>query len=483
MRYKAILHILGIFLTIFSTSMVPPIIVDLIYQENLIFPFIITFAILLSIGASMWLYFRDESYELKSRDGFIIVVAFWIILSAFACLPFIFATSVDISFTDAMFESVSGFTTTGASVITGLDTLPHAVLFYRQQLELMGGIGIIVLAVAILPMLGIGGMQLIRAEVPGPMKDKKLKPRLTQTAKSLWVIYLVLTGMCALAYWGAGMPLFYAIGESFSTVTTGGFSMHDASFAYYDNPIIEIIAIVFMILGSTNFALHFIAVSRLSFNHYWQDTEFKAYILILLTVAVVTVITLALLKVYDNGNTTIVKGVFNVVSLATTTGFTSAPFSEWPLFLPILIMLAAIIGGCAASTSGGIKVIRMVLVYKQSAREIKRLIHASAVLPIKFGKQILPEYILQAMWSFIAIFILVFILVFLTLMGTGLDITTAFGASVATLANTGATIGDLANGYGHLPDHTKWILMLAMLAGRLEIFTLFILFTPGFWKH
>ena len=483
MQIKTILRILGTLLMVFSLSMLPPAFIADYYEVDVVFPFVLAFALTLVTGFSLWLLFRNEKKELKTRDGFIIVVLFWFVLSLFGALPLMIASHPHDTLTDAMFEAVSGFTTTGATVLSGLDHLPHAVRYYRQQMQFLGGMGIIVLAVAILPMLGIGGMQLYRAETPGPMKDSKLTPRITETAKALWYIYLGLTVLCAFSYWAAGMELFDAVGESFSTVATGGFSMHDKSFAFYNNPLIEAIAVVFMFLGGVNFSLHFLAVKRKSLKYYWRDQEFRAYLIILFTVVSLTVLTLTVYQTYSDPYVTVLKSVFNGVSLVTTTGLTSAPFASWPSFLPILLMFAACIGGCAASTSGGIKVMRMLLLQKQGMREVHRLVHPRSVTAIKFGEQVLPEYVLQAMWGFISVFVALFVIIVLALMATGLDVVTAFGATVATLANAGQGVGDLVGGFAHLSHPAKWILMLSMVAGRLEIFTLLVLFTPGFWRR
>lgn len=482
MQIKTIFRILGVLLMMFSLSMIPPAIMADYFEVDIVFPFLLAFVLTLTTGFVLWFLFRTEKKELKSRDGFVIVVLFWLVLSAFAALPLMIASHPHDTLTDAMFEAVSGLTTTGATVLSDIDHLPHAIRYYRQQMQFLGGMGIIVLAVAILPMLGVGGMQLYRAETPGPMKDSKLTPRITETAKALWFIYLGLTVACFLSYWWAGMDLFDAVGESFSTVATGGFSVHDKSFAYYNNPFIEAVGTLFMFLGGINFSLHYLVFKRKSLKHYWRDQEFRAYLFILFLVITITTTILISYQTYTNPNTALLKSLFNSVSLVTTTGLTSAPFAMWPSMIPMLFMFAACIGGCAASTSGGIKVMRFLLLQKQGLRELHRLVHPRSVIAIKFGKQVLPESILQAMWAFIAVFVGLFVVFVLALTATGLDITTAFGATVATLANAGQGVGDLAGGFVHLSTTAKWLLMLAMIAGRLEIFTLLVLFTPTFWR-
>lgn len=484
MQIKTILKLIGILLMLFSISMLSPLIVNWIYAEDFWLPFFGAFLCTFFTGVGLWYAFRHEQQELKIRDGFLIVVLFWFVLCLFASLPFIFAISHhNHSITDAIFESVSGFTTTGATIINHIDNLPSAILFYRQQLQFMGGMGIVVLAVAILPMLGVGGMQLFRAETPGPMKDSKLTPRIAQTAKALWSIYVFLTLLCALCYWLCGMSIFDAIGESFSTVSTGGFSVHDTSFAYYQNYRIELVAIVFMLLGGVNFSLHFLAFQKKSLRYYWDDEEFRAYLLYLgLSIFIITTFLVAH-DHFEHHHHALLKAAFNVVSMATTTGFSSAPFSEWPTFIPIFIILLGVVGGCATSTSGGVKVIRSLLIFKQSRREMTRLLHPSAIIPTKFGKHSLPEQILQSMWAFISVFIGLSFVLLIIFMALGNDFTTAFSATIAGLTNSGAGIAGISQSCAGLSHATKWVFIFAMLAGRLEIFSLLILFSPHFWQR
>src|SRR5690606_6564864 len=330
------------------------------------------FAITLMVGLLVWLPVRHQRNELRTRDGYLITVLFWAVLGLFGAVPLYLLELPDLSVADAVFESFSGLTTTGATVITGLDTLPRALLFYRQQLQWFGGMGIIVLAVAILPLLGVGGMQLYRAEMPGPRKDNKLTPRIGETAKVLWFIYTGLTLACAGAYWLAGMTLFDAIGHSFSTVAIGGFSTHDASIGYYNSPAIETICLLFMVLSGINFALHFTAWRYRSVRSYWQDPECRSYLLILLGLVVVCTLLLIGYRYYDPA-AALRYAAFQAVSIATTTGFTIPDFSAWPSVLPFLLLYASFAGACAGSTGGGMKIIRVVLVFKQGVREIKRL--------------------------------------------------------------------------------------------------------------
>ena len=484
MHAAIIVKILGILLMIFSLlGNVPPLLISLLYDDGASGAFLTALLVLFNAGLVLWLATAGKQKELSNRDGFLVVTLFWAVLGTAGCLPFIFSSSVELSITDAVFESISGLTTTGATVIAGLDALPESILFYRQLLQWLGGMGIIVLAVALLPMLGIGGMQLYRAESPGPVKDNKLVPRLAETAKSLWLLYLSLTIACMLAYWAAGMSLFDAISHSFSTVAIGGFSTHDASIAYFDSPLIEAIAVLFMVVAGINFALHFFALQKKQLKHYLKDPEFKFYAFILGSVSLITVAVLAADGTYGSLSEAVRRGVFQVVSFATTTGYATADFNSWPLFLPYVLLYAAIIGACAGSTGGGMKVIRILLIFKQGFREVQRLIHPRAIIPIKLGKKVMPDRIVESVWGFFAVYVMAFMVMLLALLATGLDIITAFSAVGACINNLGPGLSDVAQTYGALPGAAKWILCLAMLLGRLEVFTLLVLFTPMFWKR
>ena len=482
MHFKVILRILGLLLMIFSFTQIPPALVSLIYSDGNLSAFIGAFFITLITGCLVWLPVRRIRQELRTRDGFLITVLFWSVLSFFGSLPILFSAQTDLGVTNALFEAVSGLTTTGATVITGLDTLPKSLLYYRQQLQWLGGMGIIVLAVAILPMLGIGGMQLYRAETPGPVKDSKMTPRITETAKALWKIYLTLTIVCALGYWLAGMALFDAIGHSFSTVAIGGFSTHDASIGFYDSALIEMICILFMVLSGINFGLHFTAWRRHTITHYFQDPEFKFYLSSIIILCLFTLFVLDYTGTYASLEA-LRKAVFMVVSIATTTGFATADFAAWPAMLPFMLLLAAFAGGCAGSTGGGMKQIRLLLILKQGYREIVRLIHPNAIMPVKLGRRPISNKVLEAVWGFFSVYLIVFVGMMLALLATGLDQVTAWSAIGATLNNLGPGLGEVAAHYGGLPETAKWILIFSMLLGRLEVFTLLVLFTPAFWRR
>jgi len=493
---KVVLRVLGSLLSMFSITMLPPVVVGLIYRDGAIMPFVLAFIITLVTGLLLLRPVQNEKAPLRLRDGFVVVVMFWTVLSVFGGIPFLLSPELDLSVAAAIFESVSGLTTTGATLIVGLDELPHSILFYRQQMQWLGGMGIIVLAIAILPMLNIGGMQLYRAETPGVNKDK-LTPRIAGTAKALWYIYLGLTTTCALAYYFAGMSMFDAIGHSFSTVAIGGFSTHDSSIGFYDSDVIEMIAVLFMLISGVNFALHFMVVrglssrrnqgirswslKNLSFKQYKEDEEFRVYLGLLIILTLIASSYLYLTDTSDLSDS-FVDGLFHVVSIGTTTGYTSAEYFNWPGFLPILLLFASFVGGCAGSTGGGMKVVRVLLLFKQGQRELRRLLHPSANIKVKVGSRAIPNQTIDVVWGFFATYLALMALMLLLLMANGLDQETAFSAVVACLNNLGPGLGQVAANYSSLSDFSLSVLSMGMLFGRLEIFTLLVLFTPAFWK-
>ena len=478
-------RIVGLLAMVFSLAMLPPLAVSLIYADGEHINFSISFVAVLVTGLLLWLPVSRDRREMRLRDGFVVVASFWTVLGLLGALPLYLSTQTPVGFTDAVFESVSGLTTTGSTILTELETLPHSILFYRQQLQWMGGMGIIVLAVAVLPMLGVGGMQLYRAEMPGPLKDTKLTPRIAETAKGLWYIYLGLTVACGAAYWAAGMQVFDAIGHAFSTVAIGGFSHYDASFAHFDSAVIELIAVFFMLVAGINFAIHFVAFrpGNLSPLAYFRDPESRTYVMWLLALSFVVCAWLLITGVYDATGEGIVKGLFQTVSIATTTGFASAEFSAWPGFVPVLLIFASFVGACGGSTGGGIKVMRVMLLIRQGQREILRLVHPHAQLPVKLGNRVISPRVVEAVWGFFAAYIAVFGIIMLFLMATGLDQVTAFSAVAATLNNLGPGLGEVAENFGNINDPAKWALVVAMIMGRLEIFTALVLIMPAFWRR
>ncbi len=481
MHFSMIARILGILLMLFSLTMLPPILVSMWYHDGATEAFVTAMVMIFGIGFTSWLPVRQVRQELRTRDGFLIAALFWLTLGLAGTLPFMIADKPGLSFADAFFESLSGWTTTGATVMTGLEFLPKSILWYRQQLQWLGGMGIIVLAVAILPMLGIGGMQLYRAEMPGPMKDTKLTPRIAETAKALWYVYAGLTLSCGLAYWAAGMDGFDAAVHSFSTVGIGGFSTYDASIGHFNSAVIEGICVFFMLVAAMNYSLHFFACRNKSLSHYLQDPEIRFFLQIMAGGAVLTVVALWLTNTYGFLDS-VRYGIFELVSVASTAGFSTADFSSWPVFLPVLLFMMAFIGGCTGSTGGGMKVIRVLLIYKQGVREIHRLIHPNAIMPVKLGKRAVPDRVLTGVWGFFSVYIVTFMVMMLALMATGMDQVTAFSAVGSCLNNLGPGLGDVAAHYGNISDTAKWLLALTMLLGRLEIFTLLVLLSPTFWR-
>lgn len=470
---------------LFSLSLLPPALVAVIYKDGGGMAFIQAFVLCLILGFTLWYPNRRHRKDLRTREGFLLVVLFWVVLGSIGAVPFIFSGQPSLSLTDSFFESFSALTTTGATVIVGLDTLPKAILFYRHLLQWLGGMGIIVLAVAILPVLGVGGMQLYRAETPGPVKDSKMTPRIAETAKALWYIYLALTVACAVAYWAAGMDVFDAICHSFSTIAIGGFSTHDASIGYFDSPAINMVCVVFLLIAALNFSLHFAAFSRRGINLkvYFKDAEFKALIAIQLGLTAICFATLYHSGIYDSPEETFDYALFQAVSVSTTAGFGTESFHAWPLFLPILLIFSSFIGGSGGSTAGGIKVMRVILLLLQGSRELKRLVHPRGMFSIRISGKALPDRVIDAVWGFFSAYALVFVLCMLILMAMGMDAITAFSATAACLNNLGPGLGEVASNYASIGDGEKWVLLFAMLFGRLEVFTLLVLFTPTFWKN
>ena len=481
MHFSVSFRILGILLMLFSTVQVLPLMLAAVESGNSAASFVSAIGITFFSGLLMWFPVRNVSHELRIRDGFLITSLFWTVLGLFGALPFALADSLELSPVSAIFESISGLTATGATVIVGLDDLPQSILIYRQLLQWLGGIGIIVVAVAILPMLGVGGMQLYKAETPGPSKDSKLTPRITETAKALFTVYLLLTLACAGAYYAVGMSGFDAIAHSFSTVSLAGFSTHDASLGFFESDAVLVVATVFMFISSINFGLHFLAWRRRSVELYHRDSETRFYVSAVLVCMLITIYCLIIWDIHGHQES-ILHGIFQVLSIITTTGYSTANLATWPIALPIMAIFFSCMGGCVGSTTGGIKAMRVMLIFKQGVRELKQLVHPQAVIPLKVGGRRVEATVVSAVWSFFAIYTTVYIILLLLLMLTGLDFTTAFSAVAATLNNLGIGIAGVASGFGDLSESTKAILCFAMLLGRLEIFTLLVLFTPAFWR-
>ncbi|HLQ84711.1 MAG TPA: TrkH family potassium uptake protein [Salinisphaeraceae bacterium] len=482
-QFATVQHILGALLMLFSTSMLIPLLLALFYGEGGAQTFAASFAITLTAGTLVWLPVRKTRRDLKIRDGFLVVVLFWVVLSSFGALPLLLATTPELTLTDAMFEAVSGLTATGATVLSGLDGMPHAILFWRQLLHWMGGMGIIVLAVAVMPMLGIGGMQLYRAETPGPVKDTKLTPRIRETAKALWYIYLALTLLCVLLFWSAGMSPFDAVSHGFSAIATGGFANYDASIGHFNSQAIELVTIFAMLLGSINFGLHFTAWRHADPSIYVRDPEARAYLVMVVIVSLFVALILLFSATYTQLPQALLAAVFMAISFGTTTGLTVADYVSWPSFIPMFLLLGCFVGGCGGSTTGGMKVVRFLLLAKQGLREINRLVHPNAKIPIKLGGKTVPDRIIQAVWGFFAVYVAVFVIMFLCLLANGVDEVSAFSAVAACINNMGVGLARASTDFAGLPILSKWILSLAMIMGRLEMFTLLVIFTPTFWRQ
>ncbi|HEY1077629.1 MAG TPA: potassium transporter TrkG [Fontimonas sp.] len=483
-RFAAVQRVTGILLMMFSITMLPPLLISLHRQEGLALAFAQAMGLTLGSGAAVFLPVRRATAELKIRDGFLVVVLFWVVLSAFGAVPF-FILPIDwLNFTDAVFESTSGLTTTGATAIAGgLDAMPWSILYYRTQLHWLGGMGVIVLAVALLPMLGIGGMQLFRAETPGPMKNNKLTPRIASTARALWLIYLAITAACILTYWALGMSFFDALCHGMSTVATGGFANHDASIGYFESLAIEIACMVFMLVGATNFTLHFLAWRRKSVLSYLRDAEFRAFVFTVLALSILVCVPLWLFGTYETLGAAIRYGLFQLIAFGSNAGFATADPTHWPAYVPLLIVLSGFMVGCAGSTSAGIKVARLVLIFKQLLRELQRLLHPNATILVKFGRRTVPDEILYAVSSFFFVYVVLTVALTFAMVLLGEEPVVAFSTVAAAINNEGPGLGHANATMAGVSDAGKWLLIVTMIMGRLEIFTFLIIFTPGFWRR
>lgn len=482
-RVSPVLHVLSPLIMIFSVTMLAPLGVALWYDDPAQVVYGESFMVTFVAGAAVWLLTRVHKRELQSRDGFLLVLLVWTVLPMFATLPLMLHIN-GLSFTDAFFETVSGVTTTGATVLSGLDKLPPSINFWRCELVWLGGMGLIVLAIAILPLLGVGGMQLYKAETPGPMKDTKLTPRITETAKGLWLVYVGITVMCVISFRLAGMTWFDAVCHSFSTMGLGGFSTHDNSFGYFNSPAIEIVAIIFMLLAGINFATHFVAWRQKSLRPYKTDPEARWFVAITLLSCFGIALYLKLHGIYDDFFTALRHASFNVVSIATTTGFSSVDFNLWPAFAPLWMLFLCCFVSSSGSTGGGIKMIRAQLLFLQGLREMVKLIHPQAQVPVKISGQVIPNRIVFAVLAFMSLYGASITAMIFLLLASGLDFVTAFSAVIASINNTGPGLNLVgpATTYATLTDFQTWVCSIAMLIGRLELFTVFVVFTPVFWR-
>ena len=480
-RSRTLLRIFGAIIASSAMISLPPLALAWWWEEPSATAFLESFLVAGVAGFVLWFPVRHAQYEMRLRDGFLIVAGVWIIATFVCSLPFMLAPP-HLGFSDAVFESASGLTTAGATVITGIEGLPRSVLFYRVLLHYFGGMGIVILAVAILPMLRIGGMQLFRAETTGPQKDSKLTPRIADTAKALWLVYTGLVMLCALAYWVGGMSLFDAVCHAMSTLATGGFANYDASFGYWNSPLLDSIAILFMFLGGLNFGLHWYAWRRATLGHYRADSEVLSFFWICALVSCVVFLVIWLGGRFDSPFEALRHAVFQVISNITTTGFTTTGFADWPGLAPLALMMLGFIGGCAGSTAGGMKVARVQMVVRQGLRELKQLVHPKGQFLVKVGGKRVSESVVISVAGFCTLYITVYLVLTLALTATGVDILTAFSAVAATMNTMGPGLGEVASNFQAFDGLQLWICSFAMVLGRLEVFTLLVLLTPQFWR-
>ncbi len=491
-HWRTIGRFVGFLLLLCGVMMSISMVFSFFETKPLMWGFVISTLLNIGIGLGMWLWGRQVKPTIKKRDGFLIVALGWVAMTTFGALPYLLTDSIP-SITDAIFESVSGFSTTGASILNDIESLPKSILFWRSMTHWIGGMGIIVLTIAILPFLGVGGFQLFAAEAPGPTADK-LHPRITETAQALWVTYLILTLLEAILLWMGGMTVFDAINHAMATMATGGFSTKNASILYWDdNPFIQYVITIFMFLAGTNFALNYFAL-RGQFKKMWNNEEFRLYTKVTVIITLIVTLSIVLFTGTSEVEYAFRQSIFQVISIITTTGFVSADYTSWSPFVTLVFFLLFFTGGSAGSTAGGVKIVRHALIFKNSVLEMKRLIHPRAVIPVRFnGKAVAPDII-----SKVLAFFLLYIIIWGTasvIMGLILSIDggesreqifeTSMGAVIACLGNIGPAIGDVGpvDNFAHLPKVAKWFLSFLMILGRLEIFTVLVLFSPYFWKE
>jgi trk system potassium uptake protein TrkH len=482
-RVGSVLNLLSVLLIIFAFAMAVPLAVSLIYDDAAGHAYDEAVLVTFVSGMVLWATTRRRREELRPRDGFLLVALVWTVVPAYATLPLMIFLP-DLSFTDAYFETVSGLTTSGATVLSGLDKLPPSINFWRAFLIWIGGMGVVVLAVAILPLLGVGGSQIFKAETPGPMKDTKLTPRITETAKGLWLVYAIITVACIVAMKAAGMTWFDAVVHAFATMGLGGFSSHDESFGYFNSQAIEIVTIFFMLVAGLNFGTHFVAFRRRSLGPYGRDPEAGAYLAVVALSCLGIAYFLLANQVYPDFGTALRYAAFNVVSIATTTGFANTDYAQWPAFAPVWMLFLCCFATCSGSTGGGIKMVRAELMVRQASRELMRIVHPRAYLPVKLGGQIVENNIVFAVLAFMLVYGGTMVTMTMLLAASGLDIVTAFSAVVACINNTGPGLGQVgpATTFAGLNDFQTWVCTATMLLGRLELLSLLVVFTPAFWR-
>ncbi|MDI6780426.1 MAG: TrkH family potassium uptake protein [Bacteroidota bacterium] len=481
MDFKAVIAILGLLIIFIGAAMLTAIPFSLYYSDGAVLSILISSLICLAAGVILWLIFKRYLNDLKTREGFAIVTFGWLTMSLFGSLPFIISGAIP-SVTDAIFETVSGFTTTGASILSNIEAMPAGLLFWRSMTQWIGGMGIIVLSLAILPVLGVGGMQLFKAESPGPTVDK-LKPRIGETAKVLWQVYVLFSAVQTLLLLVGGMNFFDAITHTFTTMATGGFSTKNASVAHFNSPFIDIVITVFMFAAGVNFALHYRALNG-DVKSFFRNSEFIFYASITVVAIIITSVILLLHGNYTNIPETLRHSSFQIVSILTTTGFATADYELWPVAIQFILFLLMFNGGCAGSTGGGIKNMRILILLRNGAAELRKLIHPKAIVPVRFNAKAVPQEIISNILAFFVLFISTFVFATLIMTAMGLDIVTAMGAVIASLSNIGPGLGGVGptDNYSQIPILGKWVLSFCMIIGRLELFTVLVIFTRVFWK-
>jgi trk system potassium uptake protein len=483
-RFFPILHVQGMIILVFGLSMCVPLLLSELTRDGAQHAYDVAALITVGSGLLLWLLGRHWRRELKTRDGILLVVSTWTLLPGFAALPLIIYMP-ELSLADAYFEAMSGLTATGATVLSGLDDLPNSINLWRAQLHWLGGLGVIVLVTAVLPLLGVGGRQMYKAEIPTPMKDQKLTPRMAETAKGLWVVYIILTTLCITVLWALGMSFFDAVVHGFSVMSLGGFSSHDASLGYFNSLQLEIAVGVFALIAGVNFATHFAFLRGHRLSYYFKDPELRWFLGLVLTSGVVLALLLWQRDVFLDFPSALRYAMFNTISIATTLGFATTDYGHWPFFAGLWLLFLCSFSTGAGSTGGGIKMMRAILLYKQVYRELKKLIHPNAQIPLRLGNDIVPNKVVYAVLAFLFIYVASIVSLSFVLSFTGLDVLTSFSAIVACINNTGPGLGQVgpATTYAVLSDFQVSVCTFAMLLGRLELFTLLVVLTPAFWRR
>ncbi len=483
-RIFPILHVLGMIVLVFGLSMLVPLLLSELTRDGAQRAYDLAALITVGSGLLMWLTGRHWRCELKTRDGILLVVLTWTLLPAFASLPLLIYMP-DLALADAYFEAMSGLTATGATVLSGLDDLPQSINLWRAQLHWVGGLGVIVLVTAVLPLLGVGGRQMFKAETPTPMKDQRLTPRMAETAKGLWVVYVILTTICIGVLWTLGMSFFDAVVHAFSIMGLGGFSSHDASLGHFDSLQLEIAVGIFALVAGVNFATHFAFLRGRRFGYYWRDPELRWFLGFVLTSGVALALLLWQRDFFLDLPSALRYAVFNTISVATTLGFATTDYGQWPFFAGLWLLFLCSFATGAGSTGGGIKMMRAILLYKQVYRELQKLIHPNAQIPLRLGDEIVPNKVVYAVLAFLFIYVAAIVSLSFVLSFTGLDVLTSFSAIVACINNTGPGLGQVgpATTYAVLSDFQVSVCTFAMLLGRLELFTLLVVLTPAFWRR